>query len=113
MKHRKRLRLDWYKKPAKRRIKLWQRPEFNIDTHVTNGNFKMSINGAELLSLRMESSLKRGVSTIAVDMDGNVYVDYSRPFTFADPKRLNEVGILAKALNVTTEQMIEGTYTHT
>jgi len=44
MKHRQPRRADWRKKPAKRKIKLWQRPEFNIDTHVTNGNFKMYIN---------------------------------------------------------------------
>ncbi len=88
MKHRQQRRADWRKKPAKRKIKLWQRPEFNIDTRVTNGNFKMYINGVELLSLKMKSSVKRGVNTIAVDKDGNVYVDYARPFVFADPKRL-------------------------
>lgn len=47
----------------------------------------MSINGVELLSLTMKSSVKRGANTIAVDKDGNVYVDYIRPFVFADPKR--------------------------
>ena len=88
MKHRQPRRTDWRKKPAKRKIKLWQRPEFNIDTRVTNGNFKMYINGVELLSLTMKSSVKRGVNTIAVDKDGNVYADYTRPFVFADPKRL-------------------------
>ena len=81
MKHRQPRRADWRKKPAKRKIKLWQRPEFNID-------FKMYINGVELLSLTMKSSVKRGVNTIAVDKDGNVYADYTRPFVFADPKRL-------------------------
>lgn len=88
MKHRQPRRSDWRKKPAKRKIKLWQRPEFNIDTRVTNGNFKMYINGVELLSLTMKSSVKRGVNAIAVDKDGNVYVDYADPkrlITFTDP----------------------------
>lgn len=112
MKRRKPFRPDWRMSPAKRKIKPWQRPEFNIDTNVTNGSFKMSINGVELLSLRMESSFRRGTSSIAVDRDGNVYVDYFPPFVFADPKRLNAISILAKTLDVTTERMIDGSYTH-
>lgn len=108
MKHRQPRRTDWRMSPAKRKIKPWQRPEFIA----TRDGWGFRINGVELFSIRMDYSLRHGNSSIAVDKHGNVYADYFPPFVFNDPKRLNVIGILAKAFDVTTESMIDGSYTH-
>ena len=72
----------------------------------------MSIDGVELLSLRMEYSLWGGRSTVAVDKNYNVYVDYSPPFFLVDTKMFDTIKILPEVLDVTTERLIDGQYTH-